>query len=214
MKILLVDDHKIFREGVSDILAKEEFASEIIQAADVTEAKQKISASVPDLLITDLSLPGEPGQELIRWIRENSPATRILCMSMHSDITLMREVLSLGAAGFVTKESGFKELAEAIRRVHTGEIYLDQIMLKRVLEYLDHASTFKQSADPALGELSEREREVFFLLIEGTPLQEISDKLFISTKTIENHRSKIYKKLGVHDRLTLINFAREKGMVE
>ena len=214
MKILLLDDHKIFREGVSGFLKKEAFCDEVIQASTVEEARLRVEAGLPDVVVTDLSLPDEPGQNLLRWLTEEYPAVRSLCMTMHSEVSLMRDLFSAGAKGFVTKESGYKELVEGIRRVASGELYLDQVMLGRVLDYLGRERLVGEETDGSLSSLSRREQEIFFLLVQDKEISEIGETLFISPKTVENHRTRIYKKLGVRDRLSLLRFARSHGLLE
>lgn len=214
MKILLVDDHKMFREGVCDILLKESFCDAVIQATTVEEARHRVADGSPDVVVTDLSLPDEPGQNLLRWLTEKHPTVPSLCMTMHSEIAVMREVFSAGARGFVTKESGYRELLEGIRRVAAGDIYLDQVMLSRLLDYLGRGGADGHEADGAVEVLSQREREIFSLLIEDKDAQEIGETLFISPKTVENHRTSIYRKLGVRDRLSLFQFARSNGLLE
>jgi DNA-binding NarL/FixJ family response regulator len=214
MTILLVDDHQIFREGVCDILTKEEFCTSVSQASGVADARESISQSPPDLVVTDLSLPDEPGQNLIRWVAKEYPDVRTLCMTMHSEVAVMREVFSAGARGFVTKQSGYKELIDGIRRVAAGELYVDQVMLSRIIDYLGRGQDLEGDPGGPLGELSQREREVFFLLLEDKEVADIAEALFISTKTVENHRTSIYRKLGVRDRLSLFQFARTQGCLE
>ena len=214
MTILLVDDHQIFREGVCDILTKEGFCTAIAQAAGVRAAQKSISDSPPDVVVTDLSLPDEPGQNLIRWLAEEHPDVRPLCMTMHSEIAVMSEVFSAGARGFVTKQSGYKELIDGIRRVAAGELYVDQVMLALIIDHLGRGDVWEPDPGGPLGELSQREREVFFLLIEDKDVADIAEALFISPKTVENHRTSIYRKLGVRDRLSLFQFARTHGCLE
>lgn len=214
MTILLVDDHKIFREGVADFLSKESFCDSVVQASTVEEARRTVDAGPPDLVVTDLSLPDESGQNLIRWLNEEHPEVRSLCMTMHTEVAVMREVLSAGAKSFVTKESGYKELVEGIRRVASGELYLDQVMLGRVLDYIERGEITGPGADRAVSELSQREQEVFFLLLEDKDASQVGEALFISPKTVENHRTSIYRKLGVRDRLSLFQFARSHGLLE
>lgn len=214
MTILLVDDHKIFREGVADFLLKESFCEEVTQASTVEEARRSVDVGSPDLLVTDLSLPDEPGQNLIRWLNQEHPEIRSLCMTMHTEVALLREVFSAGAKGFVTKESGYTELVEAVSRVASGELYLDQVMLGRVLDYMQRGEVTGPAAGGAVSVLSQREREIFFLLLEDKDAAQVGEALFISPKTVENHRTSIYRKLGVRDRLSLFQFARSHGLFE
>lgn len=214
MKLLLVDDHQIFREGVREFLQRESFCTQIDDADSVTAAREIIERAEPDIVITDISFPESSGKELIAWTSREHPRTRCLCMTMHAGIGLLREVLGLGAHGFVTKSSGYDELVAAIRTVAGGGRYLDQTMLTQVLDHLVNGMGAAGIGSTAAAALSERERGVLMLLLEDRELSDIAEALFISRKTVENHRSNIYRKLGVHDRLSLFRFGRDAGLVE
>ncbi len=228
MNIVLVDDHKIFREGVVGFLLQEPFSTEVKGFSSVQEAKNFIEKHPPEILITDLSLPESSGQELLQWVGKNNPEIQSLVMTMHAEISVLEEVVQLGAKGFITKSSGYDELVEAILRVSKGGFFLDQLMLKTVFQRLGEGSPGSAensyTAPPlsratdgrphALEALTRREQEIFFHLIQGKKLEQISSELFISLKTVENHRSNLYQKLGVYDRLSLFNFAREQGFID
>lgn len=213
MKILLVDDHQMFREGVREFLKRESFCTEVVDAESVDAARSLMTASPPDLLVTDISFPESSGKELLQWTADNCPETKCLCMTMHAKIGLLRDVLSMGVLGYVTKSSGYEELVAAIRTVGSGGRYLDQLMLNKVLDHLVNGIAAPRTEADAFSTLSEREREVVLLLLEDQDPSQIGEALYISRKTVENHRSNIYRKLGVHDRLSLLRFAGESRLL-
>lgn len=214
MKILLVDDHQIFRESLIRFLTNESFCEETFEAEDVEHAQRIISTTKPDLLITDLSLPNRTGVSLIDWCRTNAPNLRIICLTMHAEIPVLRDALAAGAHGFVTKSSGYDELITGLQAVGKGNYFLDQVMLTKAIRRMIGDPTPIENDENPLGVLTEREREVFYRLIEDDSPGEIASLLFISTKTVENHRSSIYRKLGIHDRYGLYTFARENGLLD
>lgn len=213
MRILVVDDHTMFREGVLDYLRKELFVSEAIGAESVEDAKNATIAEEPTLVVTDLSLPEKSGKELISWLRDTHPGVAVLVMTMHDELSSLRAAIELGARGYITKSSGYYELVQAIHRVTRGDYYLDQVMLTKLLHQIGRAEIAGPSISP-VEDLTTREREIFELLLTEESAAAIGEKLFISEKTVENHRTSIYRKLGVHDRLSLFRFAREQGLLE
>jgi len=213
MRILVVDDHAMFREGVLDFLQKELFISQAIGAPSVEEARNVVTAEEPALVVTDLSLPESSGKELIIWLRETHPDVAILVMTMHDELSSLREAIELGARGYITKSSGYYELVQAIHRITRGDYYLDQVMLTKLLQQIGRAE-IAGSNKSAVEDLTAREREIFELLLTEESAAAIGEKLYISEKTVENHRTNIYRKLGVHDRLSLFRFAREQGFLQ
>jgi DNA-binding NarL/FixJ family response regulator len=222
ISVLLVDDHQMFRDSLIDFLANEFVCKEVQGAATVAEARTLIDAAPPDIAICDLNFPGEEnGYDLIDWIKGNHPDIGILCLTMHSELQVLREVAQLEVRGFVTKSSGYNQLFQAVRSIATGGYYLDQVLLEKVMKDMgrsqgaprretDRGST--EAATPVLAELTAREREIFLLFVQGATLNTIADELYLSPKTVENHRSNIYRKLNIHDRLSLLGFAREHGL--
>jgi two-component system, NarL family, response regulator DegU len=222
ISVLLVDDHQMFRDSLIDFLANEYVCKEVRGAATVAEARTLIEAAAPDVAICDINFPGEEGgYDLINWIRNNYPDVGILCLTMHSELQVLREVAKLEVRGFVTKSSGYDQLFQAVRSVATGGYYLDQVLLEKVMKDMgrsqgaprretDRVST--KGAAAALAELTAREQEIFWLFAEGATQHTIAEQLYLSPKTVENHRSNIYRKLNVHDRLSLLSFAREHGL--
>jgi DNA-binding NarL/FixJ family response regulator len=214
MRILLADDHQILRESVAEFLRGESFTDEVLDVGSVAEARAAFTPTAPHVLVTDLAFPVESGKELLRWVREQHPATGCICMTMHAEIALLRDMLSLGARAFITKSSGYDELVSAVESVAAGGNYLDQTMLSKVFAYLQREQESGGDHAGPLGELSQRERDVFYSLLEDRDIPDIASGLFISPKTVENHRSSIYRKLRVNDRLGLFRFARDHHLLE
>lgn len=214
MKFLLVDDHQMFRESLGDYLARESFVDEVFHAESVASAMAVLEAQPIDLVVSDLGFPESSGHELFAWCVEHCPETRVVCLTMHSEVSMLRETVRRGVSGFVTKNSGYDELLAGVRRVADGGVYLDQVMLKKLLDALEREGGAPVAGPAVLAELTSREREVLNLLLAEHDPPTIADVLFISSKTVENHRSSIYRKLGVHDRLSLHSFARQHGLIE
>ena len=214
MKVLLVDDHQIFRDSLIDHLKQESFCDSVDGASSTEEARERIGEAHPDVLVTDLSLSGESGMELLRWARQEYPEMPTACLTMHAELNVLREALEHGVSGFVTKSSGYDELVGCIKQVARGGNYLDQVMLRKVFQHFRQRPTSTGTINDVLSELTEREREIFTLLLQDYTLDAIAERLYISPKTVENHRSNIYGKLSVHDRLSLLNFARSNDLVD
>ena len=212
VKILLVDDHRVLRDSVSGFLAQEPFCSAVVAVGTAAEAKTILAKGGTDVLLCDLSLAGDHGLALIEWSQVHHPDTACLCLTMHGELSMLRQALAVGARGFVTKSTGYEELRQGIITVADGGMYLDQTMLTKVLHrFTGSPGTESGSRDP-LAVLTEREREVFYLLLEDLSPGEVAENLNISTKTVENHRSSIFRKLDVHDRLSLFRFAQERSI--
>ncbi|TVR06969.1 MAG: DNA-binding response regulator, partial [Spirochaetaceae bacterium] len=126
LTILLVDDHQVFREGVAELLAKENCCGRMIQTHAPDEARRVIAQELPDVVVTDMSFPEGSGLDLIAWMQEAHPDTPCLCLSMHADADTLREAIAAGARGYVTKSSGYAELVHGVERVAAGGHYLDQ----------------------------------------------------------------------------------------
>lgn len=214
MKILIVDDHKMFRESVVSFLEREEFCDGVYAAATIKEAEKLISDEQIDVALVDLSFPGEGGVELVKRTRAAAPAPACVFLSMHEEITHLHAAASAGACGYVTKSAGYDELRSAVLTAKSGGLYLDQVMLGKVFAHFSRPDAAHHRTNQALDELTSREREVLGMLIQDMSIEEIGETLFISAKTVENHRSNIYRKLEVHDRMALFMFARRHGLLE
>jgi len=213
MTIIVVDDHRMFRESVVTFLEAEDFCENVLAAASVTDARKLITEHLPQVALVDLSFPGEGGTELVKWARSAAPDMHSIFLTMHEELENLQSAVAAGGRGYVTKNAGYGELRSAMLTVASGGLYLDQVMLRLVFAQLSHPRAERVSVPDAVAELTEREREVFNLLLEDMSTAGIGSLLFISAKTVENHRSSIYRKLDVHDRLSLFNFARRNGLI-
>lgn len=214
MTILVVDDHRMFRESIVAFLKADDFCENVLAAADVTAARTLITEHLPDIALVDLSFPGEGGTVLVDWARSAAPNRHCIFLTMHEELDNLRTAIAAGGRGYVTKNAGYDELRSAVRTVASGGLYLDQVILRLIFAQLSHPQLKRVNVPEAIAELTEREREIFNLLLEDMSPATIGSLLFISAKTVENHRSSIYRKLDVHDRLSLFNYARRNGLNE
>jgi DNA-binding NarL/FixJ family response regulator len=213
--IFLVDDHVLFREGLKAIISRKSQYDIIGEAGNAKEAIQLIRELHPDLILLDIALPDRNGIELTNEIRKISPESRILIVSMHTRIDYILKTFQAGASGFVAKESASEKLLQGIHCVLNGEIFMDSSVSQNVLKRLIHVPEKKvRSPESRYDTLSSREQEILILLAEGKATKQIAEKLFISPKTVENHRSNIMQKLGLHSTIDLFRYAMKMGLIE
>jgi DNA-binding NarL/FixJ family response regulator len=213
--ILIVDDHPLVREGLKSILKPATEYEVVGQAGNAREALHLVKSLRPNLVLLDLSLPDKSGLEICREIRNLSPPTRILIVSMHSKVDYIVKAFQAGATGYMTKESATERLLGGIERVLGGEYYMDGSVSHRVVEELMKAPDREMKiTDAAYDTLTPREQEIMMLLAEGCSAKEAAEKLFISPKTVENHRTNIMNKLGLHSTLELVRYAARLGLVD
>jgi DNA-binding NarL/FixJ family response regulator len=213
--ILIVDDHPLVREGLKSILRPAAEYEVIGQAGRARDALHMVKRLKPDLVLLDLALPDKSGLEISREIRNISPSTRIMIVSMHSKVDYIVKAFQAGATGYMTKESATGNLLGGIERVLNGEYFMDGSVSHRVVEKLMHTPGKEiRITDAAYESLTTREQEIMVLLAEGCSPKEAAAKLFISPKTVENHRTNIMNKLGLHSMLELVRYAARLGLVD
>lgn len=214
--VVIIDDHPVFREGVKALVGGHADYDIVAEAGDARQALEVVLKTRPDIAIVDLSLPDRSGLELIREIRGRLNDTRILVLSMHSKADYIAGAFQSGATGYVVKESASENLLAALDAVSRGDYFMDNAVAAQVVKKLmrNQPETSRTIPDSKYGTLTEREQEVLTLLAEGFGIKEIADKLFISQKTVENHRSKIYSKLDVHSSIELVRFAAKIGIID
>jgi DNA-binding NarL/FixJ family response regulator len=211
IRVLLVDDHAILRDGLKALLNLCEDIEVVSEAAEGREAIAQASHDRPDVVVMDIAMPGMTGLEATRRIVEKHPQTRVLVLSQHDDERYILPVLQAGAIGYVLKNAVGDELVTAIRSVHRGNPYLPPSVARLVLH--DYRQQAKSLPEDDYG-LSTREKEVLKLVAEGHTSQKIADLLSLSKKTVMAHRANIYKKLGTHNRAELIRYAIRQGLTE
>ena len=213
--ILIVDDHPLFREGLKSILARHaefEVVGEADNGKDGVKMAQKLK---PQLVIMDLSLPDQSGIDATRKIRNLLADTRVVMLSMYSKIDYITDAFRSGATGYVTKESAADRLVECLRAVSRGDYYLDSSLSHQVAKNLMEAG--EQAAkitDSGYGSLTPREQQIVRLLAEGLSTKDVAEKLYISPKTVENHRSNIMNKLDLHSTMDLVRYAARLGLID
>jgi two-component system response regulator NreC len=213
IKILVADDHFIVREGLRQLLNSQPDMEVVGEAEDGQEALKLTRSLVPDVVLIDISMPKLTGLEAIRLIKEAVPTCRIVVLSMHTKEAYVHEVLSSGALGYVIKASSGSEVIEAIRAAKRGEYFLSSKIQADVIgTYLKSRQEKPEVRGYDL--LSEREQQIFRLVVEGRSNKQIADILFLSPKTVDKHRGNIMRKLGVHDVIEMVKYAIKIGLVD
>ena len=204
IRIVLADDHEVVRSGLRLLLETEPDLEVVAEASDIDSARRYVRGHHPAVLVLDLNMPGGSSLEAIPAIREESPETQIVVLTMQQEPAFAREALSNGALGYVLKEAAAEELVEAVRRAATGESYLNPALGARL------------AAQPTVerDNLSDREIEVLRLIALGHTNAEISGQLYLSVRTVETHRAHIQQKLRLSSRAELVGYALERGLVD
>jgi DNA-binding NarL/FixJ family response regulator len=209
--ILLADDHNIVRQGLRAILQSEPHFRLVGEASDGIEAVRLAERLKPDVLITDVMMPGLNGLEVTRQVARSLPNTRIIILSMYTNDAYVIEALKNGALGYVLKDSQASDLIQAIKEVINGNRYLSPPLSERALElYMQKLESVPE--DP-YEMLTTREREVLQMVAEGRTSSEIANRLFISPRTAEGHRANLMRKLGLQNNADLIRYALKRGIL-
>ena len=204
IRVLIVDDHELFRAGLRSRLESEGDIAPVGEAGTAEQAVVKARALQPDLVLMDLLLPRKSGYEVIPELATVSPQAKVLVISSQATPSSVRQALTAGAAGYLPKRASDSELVTAIRRVAAGEGYVDPDL---------GAKLVVADGSPSLQPLSDRERDVLHLLALGYTNQEIGKKLFISVRTVDTHRAHVMRKLRLETRAELVLFALAIGLI-
>jgi two-component system response regulator NreC len=208
IKVMLVDDHAILRDGIRALVDLHDDLEIIGEAYEGKEAIEKALELEPDVVIMDITLPGVDGLEVIRRIKKKNTKIRILVLTQHDDKEHVLSSIKAGAAGYVPKKAMGSELISAIRAVHRGESFLYPSSAAALIE------DYRQQAKvEPYDRLTLREREIITLIADGHSSRKIAEMLFISLKTVQGHRTKIMDKLDIRNRVELIKYAIRKGLV-
>ena len=213
IRVFLVDDHRIFLEGLVRLIQDHPFMKIIGTAGNGRAALREIRSLQPDVVLMDISMPHLNGLEATRIITGASPKTKVLILSMHESEAFLRRVLEAGAIGYLLKDSTADELFLAIEEVHKGNSYLSPSLARKLInDYIEsRKQTRGKDTEPLL---TGKEREVLQLLAEGNSNQAIANSLDLSPKTVETHRKKIMKKLNLRNITDLVRYAIRMGIIE
>lgn len=212
IRILLTDDHTLFRQGLKNLLAAEPDMEVIGEAANAREAVAKAAETRPDIVLMDIGMPGLSSFEAARQIRKERPDTKIMFLTMYDDEDYLSECMQVGAGAYVLKDSPADQLISAIREVYRGGSYLSPRMLS-VLVNDFRMQVRNEPRTSRLGSLTKREREILKLLAEGGSVKEIACSLDLSVKTIEAHKFNLMRKLDLHNKAQLVQYAIQKKII-
>ncbi len=210
IKVLIADDHQLFREGLVNLISSAPDIEVIGEAKDGLEATKKAKKLKPDLILIDIGMPNMNGIEATKNIKRDDPGIKIIAVSMHSDRQFVKGVLEAGADGYLLKNCTYRQLIDAVQSVVSGKKYLSDDITEMVIQgYLDPEEESENKND-----LSEREIEVLKLYAEGKSTREISERLFISVKTVGTHKQHIFEKLGIKSNADMIKYAIKEGLIQ
>lgn len=213
IRVLVVDDHTLVREGLVGLLGSQPDITVIGQAGSATEALDELTRVQPDVVLMDVGLPGLGGLDATQEIRQRFPAVQVLIVTIHDREDYLFRALRAGAAGYVLKGAEVGDLLAAVRAAYRGEVYLfPSVTKKLVADYLRRSGSGDEQA--TYDGLSEREREILSLIAEGMTSNEIATLLVLSPHTVQSHRDHIMAKLGLHTKAALIRYAIAHGLID
>ena len=205
IKILLVDDHQLMVEGVTELLVKNGNNEIVATANSAKRALEILKNTIIDLVITDINMPEIKGTELIKKVKEQHPSIKVIGLSMHEEKHIVKDVLKAGADGYILKKSSQLELLEAIEKIMAGETFVSAAITKMLVDGIKYPSVEEL--------LSEREREIITLIVKEYTARQIAEELFISEKTVEAHKRNIFRKTDTATVVGLTKFAIERQLV-
>jgi len=208
-KVLIADDHSVVRHGLKQILADTNDMEVVAEAANGAEVLERLRVIGVDIVVLDLSMPGISGLEVIRQIRKEYPKIAVLVLSVHSEEQYAVRVMKVGASGYVTKDSAPEELVKALRCASCGRKYVSGSLAERLAIDLERGSD-----KPPHEDLSDREYEVFRLIVSGLSAQQIAGELGLSAKTVSTYRARLMLKMRMHSSAELTRYAIVHGIVD
>ncbi len=213
--LVIIDDHPTVREGIKAIIKDTREIRVVGEAGNAEEGFGKIKKYKPDIVLLDISLPDENGISLTKKIKKFSPDTKIIILSIHSKIEYIKESFRAGVAGYILKESPPERLIEGIKKVSTGQYFIDSCASHEVVkDLIDNKKAEPSKLISTYSTLSKREQQILKLIAEGMHNRDIAKTLFISVKTVENHRTNILKKLNLKSTADLVKYAIKIGIID
>jgi DNA-binding NarL/FixJ family response regulator len=215
IKIILVDDHQLVRDGIKALLSSNEDINIIGEASQDKELFTKLETLQPDILIMDISLPGMSGIEITKKICMERPEIKVLILSMYNNDEFIFNSLKAGAKGYIPKTTSRNEMLEAIYAINSGEVFFGESISKVMMNsYVKRATDDEKTEDKPSEQLTAREIEILKLYVEGLINKEISDKLDISIRTVETHKNHIMRKLGLRTTVEMVKYAIKNKIAE
>jgi DNA-binding NarL/FixJ family response regulator len=212
IRVLLTDDHTLFRQGIRTLLAAEPDMEVVSEAADAFDAVTKARQVHPDVVLMDIGMNGMSSFEATRQIRKERLETKVVFLSMYDDEDYLAESVEIGANGYVLKDSPADQLVTAIREVHRGGSYLSPRLLTRLVDGFREQG-HNALRQPRFGTLTKREREILKMLAEGRSVKEIASGFDLSVKTVEAHKFNLMRKLDIHNKAQLVQYAIQKKVI-
>ncbi|MFC1942892.1 response regulator [Chloroflexota bacterium] len=213
IRVVLVDDHLILREGIRSLLDKVPDIEMIGEAENGNEAITKVAELMPDVVLMDITMAGLNGLEATRRIKQQYPSVKVLILTMHETDQYLSEMLEAGASGYVVKTTTSSELISAIRTVYQGDVHLYPSIARMLVEDYLHQVQSGEEKESYNG-LTPREKEILMYIAGDKQNKEIADLLGISVRTVQSHRTNLMDKLGAHDRTELVKYAIRKGIID
>jgi DNA-binding NarL/FixJ family response regulator len=212
-RILIADDHTIFRQGLKMLLEQEDDMEVVGEAGNGSETLDLAKKIKPEVLLLDIAMPEMDGVQVAQELKKILPEIKVIVLTTHAEDQFIFEFLKLGVSGYVLKDSASQELIYSIRKSKDGMAFIDPSISKKVMEKFTQVTGGKKDFVD-YGKLSDREKEILQLVAEGNSNKEVAQKLYISPKTVENHKANIMKKLNIHDRIALTKYALRLGLID
>lgn len=211
IRVLVVDDHAILRDGIRSLLDRQSDIQVVGEASNGQEAFEKTLESQPDIVLMDIAMPEMDGMQATRLIHERFPAVRVLILTQHDNPEFIRPLIQGGASGYVLKKSGGKEVLNAIRQVYEQGAFLEPSVARQLMDQYQNS---EETSEVSIPHLTEREMEILKLIVSGKSNKEIAQMLVISHKTVSVHRSNIMAKFDVHNSLELIRYVSRHRILD
>lgn len=208
IRILLADDHAMFRAGIRVLLELQEDFAVVAEAVDGRDAVRKAEETRPDVVLMDIAMPGIDGLSACTELKVSAPETRVILLTQYENREYIVPAMKMGAAGYVLKRAAADELVNAIRIVHSGKAFLDPAVTQVLMEEL------RTPSQTGINSLTSREREVLILMAKGQNNQEAASTLNLSPKTVDFHRANLMQKLGLQTRADVVRFAVRHGLID